>query len=284
MNYGQLEQTTDGILAGKTRLSRFNRSEETGRIAGGRRNVEATLVAGANRSAGAGGEGCPYEAVREEAGRQKEALKQYAEWVESNNPDEKVWYSAGDIEEINNLSVARHGGAEADVYFMPDGSVVKVVEHSNTPLEFLDDRITLYNYLAPGTGYELIGFADNPYDENLVSFIVRQRHIRGRTLLEYLQDIPGAERETAEQKLKDWVNRKMLEGFGAEPAKTSGTYKNGDYYIRDLHWENLMTTGNPFENPCTHLYIIDAIPSLNNVTDDGGIRKYGDYSVVDNTE
>jgi hypothetical protein len=270
------------IIGGQARIGRLNPEEERGRIAGGRRNVEATLVAGANYGTSGRSQSSSYEAVREEARKQKDALKQYAEQVESNNPNEKVWYSHTDIEEIRDQSDRQHGGAEAEVYFMPDGSVIKVVEHNNTPLEFLDDRITLYNHLNPETGYELLGFADNPYDENLVSFIVKQQHVQGKTLWEYLQNIPQHERDAAEQKLKDWLNQKMLKDFGAVPAKISNTYKTRDYYIRDLHWENLMTTENPFENPNTLLYIIDTNLSLNTVPEDGGTREYGDYSVVDN--
>jgi hypothetical protein len=40
----------------------------------------------------------------------------------------------------------------------------------------LDDRISLYNYLFPGTKYELSGFTDNPYDADYVSFVVLQEH------------------------------------------------------------------------------------------------------------
>ena len=59
--------------------------------------------------------------------------------------------------------------------------------------------------------------------------------------------------------------------------KTDNTYKNSDYYIRDLHWENLMTTGNILDNPATHLYIIDSSVSLNIVKEDGGMREYSDF-------
>jgi hypothetical protein len=76
------------------------------------------------------------------------------------------------VEAMAASAVDKTAGAEADVYYMPDGTVTKVVEHSNTPLEFLDDRISLYNHLFPETSYELIGFTDNPYDENLTTFIV----------------------------------------------------------------------------------------------------------------
>ena len=78
----------------------------------------------------------------------------------------KLWYSESDIDDIKKQSIAQAGGAEADMYFMPMGNVIKIVEHYGTPLEFLDDRISLYNYLFPETKYELLGFTDNPYNDS----------------------------------------------------------------------------------------------------------------------
>ncbi|MDR0566126.1 MAG: hypothetical protein LBG47_03675 [Prevotellaceae bacterium] len=100
----------------------------------------------------------------------KNALKAFAKEKEKHG--EKIWFSSQDVEAMAASAVDKTAGAEADVYYMPDGTVTKVVEHSNTPLEFLDDRISLYNHLFPETSYELIGFTDNPYDENLTTFIV----------------------------------------------------------------------------------------------------------------
>ncbi|MDR0547381.1 MAG: hypothetical protein LBG77_07350 [Dysgonamonadaceae bacterium] len=50
---------------------------------------------------------------------------------------------------------------EAEIYEDEDKSFIRKVFHylnSDTPLEFLDDRISLHNALFPDTKYELLGF------------------------------------------------------------------------------------------------------------------------------
>ncbi|MDR0681161.1 MAG: hypothetical protein LBG15_04825 [Dysgonamonadaceae bacterium] len=280
IDYDKLIKTAKAIEEGASRLSRLNRAEETGRITGGRTNVEASVVVGTEYRFVQSGQSGSYESIKKEAGKQKIVLKSYAEEKEKHG--ENIWYSSLDIERLIADAVEQTGGAEADVYLMPDKTVIKIIEHSNVPLEFLDDRISLYNYLFPETSYELIGFTDNPYNENLTSFIVRQRKVEGKTLFRQLKDIVQSEREAAEKRMKEIVIKKMLHDFGAVPAATDNTYKNNNYYIRDLHWENLMTTENILENSDTHLYVIDTNTSLNIVKEDGGIREYGDGKLIVN--
>jgi len=193
-----------------------------------------------------------------------------------------LWYSEANIKEIKKQSIAQSGGAEADVYFMPDGNVIKIVEHYGTPLEFLDDRISLYNYLFPGTKYELLGFTDNPYDADYLSFIVSQKEIEGGTFLKQLKDISiydREERENATNKLYKIIERHLKEKFDAVPAYTSNTYCNSNYVIRDLHFENVITVGNVLTNPNEHLYIIDANVSLNTDKSNGGVRDYMPFKI-----
>ena len=189
----------------------------------------------------------------------------------------RLWYSHDYIEEIKKQSIAQSGGAEADVYFMPDGSVIKIVEHYGTPLEFLDDRVSLYNYLFPETKYELLGFTNNPYDIDYLSFIVIQKEIEGGTFLKQLKEIPihdRTARKEAETKLYRTIERHLKEKFDAVPAYSSNTYCNSNYIIRDLHFENVITVGNVLTNPNEHLYIIDANVSLNTDKSNGGMRDY----------
>jgi tRNA(Ser,Leu) C12 N-acetylase TAN1 len=229
IDYVKIETLAGRVLEGKAELGRLNRKEEKGRIASGRRNVEASLVLGAYKGDSAVGESSSYESVRAEAGRQKNALKAFAE--EKEKRGEKIWFSSHDIESMIVGAIDKTAGAEADVYYMPDGTVIKIVEHSNTPFEFMDDRVSLYNYLFSETSYELIGFTDDLYDENLTTFIVRQKTVNGRTLYEQLKDIPQYKREEAEKRMKEIVVAKMWQDFGATPAKTDNSYKNSDYYI-----------------------------------------------------
>jgi len=132
-------------LSGTATITRLDPEEERGRIAGGRRNVEAALVLGTAFAVNQGKQSGSCLNLNELSALQKGELKQYAEYVEQKG--KKLWYSEVDIENLKKQAIAQSGGAEADVFFMPDGYVIKIVEHNSLPLEFLDDRISLYNYL-----------------------------------------------------------------------------------------------------------------------------------------
>jgi len=48
MEYDKLSELARRVIAGKATIARLDRDEEQGRIAGGCRNVEATIVLGAS--------------------------------------------------------------------------------------------------------------------------------------------------------------------------------------------------------------------------------------------
>ena len=281
MEYGKLSELARRVVAGTATITRLDKAEEQGRIAGGSRNVEATIVLGTafgHHQCKQNGTCC---LINEQSAQQKAVLKAFADEALKN--DVKFWYSEADIEEIKQKSIAQSGGAEADVYFMQDGNVIKIVEHYGTPLEFLDDRISLYNYLFPETKYELWGFTDNLYDADYVSFIVSQKEIEGGTFLKQLKDISIYDRERrkeAEAKLYKIIEQHLKEKFDATPAYTSNTYSNSNYIIRDLHFENVMTVGSVLASPKEHLYVIDANVSLNTAKQHGGVREYLLFEIV----
>jgi len=280
MDYGRLSELAQRVIEGKATIARLDHDEEQGRIAGGRRNVEATIVLGTAFGHHQSQQNGACFAINEESLKQKTVLKAYAD--ESLKNGIKLWYSETDIEDIKDKSIAQSGGAEADVYFMPCGNVIKIVEHYGTPLEFLDDRISLYNYLFPGTKYELLGFTNNPYDADYLSFVVSQKEIEGGTFLKQLKEISIYNREArkvAEEKLYKTIERHLKEKFDAVPAYTSNTYSNSNYVIRDLHFENVISVGNVLTNPNEHLYIIDANVSLNTDKPNGGIREYLPFEI-----
>ena len=281
MEYDKLSELAQRIIAGKATIARLDKDEEQGRIAGGCRNVEATIVLGTAIDYHQGQQYGGSWTISQEAARQKATLKAYSN--ELLKYDTKLWYSDVYIDEIKKQSIAQAGGAEADVYFMSDGNVIKIVEHYGTPLEFLDDRISLYNYLFPETKYELLGFTDNPYDEDFLSFVVSQKEIEGGTFLKQLKDISIYDREAredAKNKLYKIIERHLKENFDAVPAYTSNTYANSNYIIRDLHFENIMTVGNVLTNPNEHVYVIDANVSLNTDKLNGGVRDYLQFEIV----
>ena len=280
MNYEEISTIAGRIIDGTAAIARLDPEEERGRIAGGKRNVEAAIVIGTAFAANQSKQSSSCNAINVLSAQQKVALKNYADYKERTR--EKLWYSEADIENLKKQAIAQSGGAEADVFFMPDGYVIKIVEHHGLPLEFLDDRISLYNYLFPGTSYELMGFADNPFDADFVSFVVRQKEIEGDTLLRQLKTVfryAGEARKAAEQKLQEAIVRHLKEKFDASPAYTSNTYSNSNYIIRDLHFENVMAVGSVLINPKEHLYIIDANVSLNTDKANGGTREYQPFMI-----
>ena len=280
MEYGKLSELARRVISGKATIARLDKDEEQGRIAGGFRNVEATIVLGTTFGHNQSQQNGACCAINEESAKQKAVLKVYAD--ESLKNGIKLWCSEADIEEIKSQAIAQSGGAEADVYFMPDGNVIKIVEHYGTPLEFLDERISLYNYLFPETKYELLGFTENPYDADYLSFVVSQKEIEGGTFLKQLKEISVYDREArkkAENKLYKTIEQHLKEKFDAIPAYTSNTYSNSNYIIRDLHFENVITVGNVFTNPNEHLYIIDANVSLNTDKLNGGVRDYMPFEI-----
>jgi len=280
MEYGRLSELAQRVIAGKATIARLDKDEEQGRIAGGFRNVEATIVLGTSLEHHQSQQYGSSRAVNVTAAKQKAVLKAYTEELLVHGT--KLWYSEADIEKIKKQSVAQSGGAEADVYFMSEGYVVKIVEHYGTPLEFLDDRISLYNYLFPETKYELLGFTDNPYYADFLSFVVSQKEIEGGTFLKQLKDISvydGELREDAKNRLYRIIERHLKEKFDAVPAYTSNTYSNSNYIIRDLHFENVMTVGNVLANSNEHMYIIDANVSLNTDKPNGGVRDYMQFEI-----
>jgi hypothetical protein len=177
IDYDKVTELADKVLKGAARITRLDNEEEQGRIAGGRKNVEAALYL-----AGKAG----YDTVEpgSSAGNSsKEVIaKKQEQWLREYADQARIWYSPEIIEkEIKEKSIGENGGLESNVYFMEDHSVIKVVSYnkssSKTPLEFLDNRISLYNYLFKGTGYELIGFTENsgndPQKQGF-QFIVKQ--------------------------------------------------------------------------------------------------------------
>ena len=280
MHYDEISNIADKIINGKAAITRLDPEEERGRIAGGRRNVEATLVLGTTFATNQGKQSSSCQTLNEFSALQTAAIKQYAKQAEQKG--EKLWYSEADIENLRKQSIAQSGGAEADVFFMSDGYVIKVVEHNSLPLEFLDDRISLYNYLFPETSYELLGFTDNPFYSDFVSFLVRQKEIEGDTLLKQLKSVSiflGEARKEADNKLQEAIVRHLKDKFDATPANISNTYNNSNYIIRDLHFENVMAVGNVLTNPHEHLYIIDANASLNIDIANEGTRMYQPFEI-----
>jgi hypothetical protein len=68
IDYDKVADVAERIFNRTAGISRFDRKEEAGRIAGGKRNVEASIVAGAHQGNSTISKSGSYEAVREEVG------------------------------------------------------------------------------------------------------------------------------------------------------------------------------------------------------------------------
>ena len=132
---------------------------EEGRTLGGIRNVEATEILRRSEEA--------------DFGASEGRLTKYAQ-------ESGCWFDLK--EDIKGNFKYLGSGAESDVYLDNDGKhVLKVVNYrafSETPLDFLNNRISVHNTIFPGTAYELVGFTySHEIDEEGFYFITRQDFI-----------------------------------------------------------------------------------------------------------
>jgi len=244
-DYEHIRKTADEIIRGSKHIERLSPKEEQGRIKGGRVNVEATLLLrGTEVTSSEDGEG-----VAELVTAQEKILEDYAKdnglWVE-HSTIEKDWKF------LDN-------GEEAKMYRIDDSYVNKVYDYqvmSLSPLEFIDNRISLHNFMFEGTSYELTGFTKT---KRGLSFIVKQPYIRNYSKT----PIDNIRKEMEKRGFKKLDNK---------------SYYNDNYLVEDLHEKNVIT-----KDDTGKLYFIDTVISLNEIGEGyGGVREYRNIDVVDN--
>ena len=260
-----IQDLARSVSEGKSIIARLDPEEELGRLQGGPIYVEASLVLGAIEAASGRMLGQPGNALQ----RQTRGLKDYAEAT-------GLWLGEDRIANAAQEWLPR--GQEAGVYEDEGGaSVTKVIRFnrfSRTPLEFLDDRIALYNYLFPDTPYELIGFTAAYND---LAFVVRQPFVQGHELIAEVLPLLAERRIADAAEAQRAVNEKlklyMQEHYAMSPAQQNGTtYFNTFYSIKDLHGHNILVAADG------GFHIIDAAPALN-IPDTGGSRLYQPFAV-----
>ncbi|HRE53101.1 MAG TPA: hypothetical protein PK339_16910, partial [Flavitalea sp.] len=253
-NYEKIQDVARRITEGNGQITRLDRKEEQGRIRGGRINVEATLLLGADKSANpkkyAGKEDYEISEIQEKL------LKAYAKRT-------GVWMSEDDI--AKNASERLPDGAESHVYLDEDEQhVTKVTNHlvmEPLPENFIDNHISLNNFLSEDTAYELIGFAEN---EDGFAFVLKQRFIKGEML--------DADNDAINAENRKRLNKYMKEAFGMD-YNGGNSYSNSNYVIDDLHLGNVFEDGGNF-------YLIDIAPALNTLEEtEHGVRQYEPFSV-----
>lgn len=251
MNYEQIKEIAEKITRGKLSITRLNPREEQGRIAGGSRNVEASIIAGRNA-------GSDHAESRSRRQTRKEKLthnSQVETDLEKFAKKENIWFDFTEFEKQHEYLTS---GQEARVYYSSE-NVLKVIDYDFgsygiSPLEFLD-RIAIFNYLFPATKYELIGFTRD--QAGRFRFIYQQPFIKG--------DPPTPAARTKYMK-------RVLGGNFEE--LTPEQYISPDYHIWDLHLKNLI------QDTRGEIFVIDTLLELNTLERHlGGTREYMDFRV-----
>lgn len=234
-NYIYKEQNIKNERTEEIEIKRLSPEEEQGRLRGGSTNVEATKILRGYEIS----DSTEPERIDNLISKQEEILTKYAKengkWIDYDKISDKESFG---------------GGEEAKVFMNEDRvSVTKVYDYklfSISPLEFLDNRISLHNHLFPDTAYELVGFTNRP--DRGFSFIVKQPFIDGKNT-----PVSEISKELSKMGFKD---------IGGN------TYVSDDYIIDDLHKRNVFTKGG-------RLFFIDTVISLNEEDEGyGGKRRY----------
>jgi hypothetical protein len=263
IDYDELERTARAVEEGRAVLDRFSLAEEVGRIRGGRRNVEASLLAGRNYSRA-------REIEQRSTGEQKEVLR-YEEKQREARLIERWAKDVGIWEEWDEATTRRplinSTGLESLVYRdITSNNVIKIIDPyqlSNTLLGFLDNRITLHNYLFPDTTYTLLEVTKKG---DTIDFILKQPFIHGANI-----------------QAMNFSNSILVNNYLKNLKKTGLTIEknyytiafNDNYVVHDLH------EGNVFINDKGQCFFIDTVPFLN--TSDmeyNRTRKYGSGNVI----
>ena len=219
-----VRHTVDEIERGNKQILRLPEGAEKGRVAGGRRTLEASIILGIAEEADR--EKFSKPEIKE---KQEELLEQYAKY-------EGIWFDYESGIEQKWEGVEGRGGQEAEVYKGMNFSLWKVVDYyqnSDTPLEFLDNRVAIHNLLFSDTKYELIGFSKK---KNRLQFIISQPFVEGRN---YKKD----------DHFPDY-----MDSLGYEQIDDT-TYYNRYFIIKDLHEANVLKIQNGFA-------FVDTIPAL----------------------
>ncbi len=241
INYEQLEKISDGIERGSIQITRLDGKEERGRIEGGRRNVEASILLGGSERA--------RTKKTETSSRlgwddHKKAVKHQEDILEQYAKDKDIWFEYNEL--ASNFPLLGRG-SESEVFFdKSNNTVIKANGYDfverQPPFDFIDNRIAVHNSLFPDTKYELIGFTRD--DSNYFRFVLRQPYIKESELT------TQTERETH---LKDNYNL-----VPSEKIKTK--FLNERYIVDDVRELNVIKSENGF------LHFIDPIVSINKRT------------------
>lgn len=233
VNYERAKDVAGRIERGDATIRRLNPSGEQGRIKGGQRNVEASIILAAN------------ERASEKSGSRTHPIKRQERVLEEYAKREGVWF---DVKEFTRQRQGYIGkGQEAYVHRADDKSVYKLIDYKKideqfTPQDFIDNRLSAFNYIFPETAYELTGFTRDSGGD--FRFIVKQP---------FIQDVVY----TTASERQAFMKSKGFEMIG----KYGEQFANQFYYVSDLHEKNALKAADGT------IYVIDAVVKAKPVGD-----------------
>ena len=232
INYEHVKDVAGRVTSGELEIERLDPEGERGRIAGGQRNVEASIIAGAEENPNSSSLARRRSSLEGRHDRRKHVEQVLEAYAKSQG----IWF---DYKRLHRRGKLLGGGVEAEV-FDDDKFVGKLVDYrainkDALPIDFLD-RTSLFNTIFPETRYELVGFTRD--NEGRMRFAVRQPFVKG-----------------------DAVSRQQVEAFmnakGFHRTDRYGeSFANNLYKVHDLHSRNAMQDKNGT------VYVIDAVPKL----------------------
>ena len=142
-------------------------------------------------------------------------------------------------------------GKESLVFVSKDGkSVIKLVDYSvysQSPADFLRNRVGLFNELFPETAYTIVGVTER---NGKLNFVLSQPLIKGKPL-EVAWWKAGIEEYNS---YKPRLDEMMMRDFGMENYGLDA-YQNDMIRVQDLHYNNII------EGEDGQWYVVDAITS-----------------------
>lgn len=142
-------------------------------------------------------------------------------------------------------------GKESLVFVSKDGkSVIKLVDYSvysQSPADFLRNRVGLFNELFPETAYTIVGVTER---NGKLNFVLSQPLIKGKPL-EVAWWKAGIEEYNS---YKPRLDEMMMRDFGMENYGLDA-YQNDMIRVQDLHYNNII------EGEDGKWYVVDAITS-----------------------
>lgn len=203
------------IINGESIFKRLSPKEERGRVEGGKRNVEASIILSEIQSASEKSKGQGKELLKD---KEESALEDYAK---ENN----IWHE-NTTEEFGEPDA---NGFEQDVHF--NGKTVTKINNGLTQENWMEllDRVSIHNSLFPSTAYSVKGFGKDA-DGNFVVILEQPTII-------------GAEAKFADVKKElskmgfEPINENDVDGNRADVVFRNN--KNGTI-ITDVHGENVL--------------------------------------------